>query len=79
MSNWSSTGYPKSSPRECHTTIQELTGDIFVLHTWYVIREALNRALLAGMLEYVLQAAAIKMVPTFTSEYQKQIQFSCRF
>ena len=64
---------------KCYTPIREPTRDIFVLHTWYVIREALSRALLLCMLERVLQSSTVKMVPTFTSEYHHQMQFSYRF
>lgn len=79
ISNSGSEYQPKCSPWECHTSIQEPTRDIFVLHTWYVIREALNRAQPTGILQCVLQSSTVKMVPDFTTEYHHQMQFSCRF
>jgi hypothetical protein len=79
MSNLSSEYWPKCSPWNCHTPIQELIRDILVLHTSYVIREALSRAQLTGRLESVLQSSTVKMVPDFTIEYHHQMQFSCRF
>lgn len=51
MSNLSNEYRPKCSPKECHTPILELTMDIIVLHTLYVIREALSRAQPTGILQ----------------------------
>jgi hypothetical protein len=79
MSNLSSEYWPKCSPWNCHTPIQELIRDILVLHTWYVIREALSRAQPTGILQYVLQSSTVKMVPDFTIRYHKMEQFGCRF